>query len=296
MLRVVYGHKVGVSLAAALALATAWYAAAKSKKAARVKGMPGKVAVITGASSGIGKALAARLAERGFKLTLAARGAEALAGVAESVGGAHVVPTDVTDPAACQALIAAAVAHHGRIDLLVSCAGIGHHGLCTDDDIAMQRKLIEVNHFGTVHCVKAALPHLIKAGGELLVVGSLSGEVGLPMRSAYCASKFAIAGWLDAVRIEMKMQKIPLQITVASPSSVDTPFRTHNIGPRPKMSADKCADLIIAGWEAGQDKIFVPAKVGLLTIAPQWVCDFMIQKDQKKLFSALLEASHGSSD
>ena len=154
-------------------------------------------------------------------------------------------------------------------------------------------------------------------------VGSLSGEVGLPMRSAYCASKFAIAGWLDAVRIEMKMQKIPLQITgpppafcevgrrrgwvgadtsavylraVASPSSVDTPFRTHNIGPRPKMSADKCADLIIAGWEAGQDKIFVPAKVGLLTIAPQWVCDFMIQKDQKKLFSALLEASHGSSD
>ena len=169
-----------VAVAAAVALASFMYASAKSKHRQRVKGMAGKVAVITGASSGIGKALAIRLAERGFRLTLAARSAKALAEVAAAVDGTmgapQVVPTDVTDPDACKALIAAAVAHHGGVDLLVSCAGIGHHGLCADDDIAMQRKLLDVNHFGTVHCVKAALPHLTagnarrSGAGELLVV------------------------------------------------------------------------------------------------------------------------------
>jgi NAD(P)-dependent dehydrogenase (short-subunit alcohol dehydrogenase family) len=177
LLKDVYARRAGAVIGCALVMAGLWRLLGGARARARVADMSGKVAIITGASSGIGRALAICLAARGVKLTLAARGKEALESVAEEVGGAHVVPTDVTDAKECEQLVSKAVAHHGRVDIFVSCAGIGHHGLATDDDIAMQRKLFEVNHFGTVHCVKAVLPHLNKSGqkpGEILVVSIIA--------------------------------------------------------------------------------------------------------------------------
>lgn len=176
-------------------------------------------AVITGASTGIGRAIAHRFAARGYDLTLAARDAEGLAEATASVQAAQqaeaeepqvvtACPTDVTDPEACAALVEAHLARHQTLDVLVLCAGAGHHGLCTDSDLAIHRSLMEVNYFGALHCIQAALPALTAESdlaGRILAIGSLSGEVGLPLRSAYCASKHALSGYLESVDREMSM-------------------------------------------------------------------------------------------
>eukprot|EP01045_Picozoa_sp_COSAG04_P013878 COSAG04_NODE_1008_length_8786_cov_5.785706_3_plen_161_part_00 len=127
-------------------------------------------AILTGGSTGIGRALALQLAERGFSLTLAARDLEALEAAAAAARSAapdpqqRVVchPTDVTDALACRALVDEHLERHGgTLDTLVICAGAGHHGLCTDDDLEIHRTLMDVNYFGAVHCIQAALPALI---------------------------------------------------------------------------------------------------------------------------------------
>eukprot|EP01043_Picozoa_sp_COSAG02_P058020 COSAG02_NODE_7147_length_3155_cov_2.560497_4_plen_298_part_00 len=248
----------------------------------------GQVAIITGGSSGIGLAIAHRLGARGMKLVLAARGQEQLTQAAEElrVSGVdvQVVPTDVSDPDACEALVQKSLAANGRVDLVVACAGIGHHGLASDDDLALQRKLLEINHFGTVNTIRAAVPTLLKHGGELLVLGSISGVVGSPLRTAYCASKYATMGYIEAMRIELAMLGTPLPITICMPGSVDTPFRKHNIGPRPKMSAGKCADLALAGWDRGDYKVYCPTHASLMIWVPpifgQWTMDTFMQKSE----------------
>ena len=260
-----------------------WSAAGRRARCA------GGVAIITGGSSGIGLAIAHRLGARGMKLILAARGQEQLARAADELraSGAdvQVVPTDVSDPDACEALVQKSLAAHGRLDLVVACAGIGHHGLASQDELEMQRKLLDINHFGTVNTIKAAVPTLLKYGGELLILGSISGVVGSPLRTAYCASKFATMGYIEAMRIELAMLKTPLPITVCMPGSVDTPFRKHNIGPRPKMSASKCADLALAGWDRGDYKVYCPTHASMMIWVPpifgQWTMDAFMQTSER---------------
>jgi len=290
------GSMGSLSLTASISAGTIFiaiwrYLAARSRAARRAAMLAGKSALVTGASSGIGAELTKLLAQqRKMRLTLAARGEKDLQRTSEELcdGSAHTVRTDVTDRAQCDAMVASAVAKHGGLDLLVVCAGAGHHGPCADDDTEMQHRLMNVNYFGAINCIKAALPHLIKSKGQILVIGSLSGEVGLPMRTAYCASKFALHGFIEAMRIELKMLDVHVGITVAAPSSVDTPFRKHNIGKRPKMQPHTCAELALKGLDRAERVTFIPGHYGLMkNLLPRSWTDYLIAKNQRGFFNAL---------
>ena len=168
--------------------------------------MRDKVVIITGASSGIGKALAYELAHQGAKVVLAARNIEELLHIEQDLRqqGAEVlsVRTDVTKELACKELIEQAYARFGRIDALINNAGISMRALLEDLEPAVLRKVMDVNFWGTVYCSKYALPYLLESKGSLVGVISIAGFIGLPGRTGYAASKFAVRGFLNTVRIE----------------------------------------------------------------------------------------------
>ncbi len=165
-----------------------------------------KVVVITGASSGIGEALAYGLARRGTQLIIGARRRDALEGVAaacKKLGGEAVpVVTDVTRPTDCRRLIQAAVDRWGRLDVLINNAGISMRALFIETSPEVLRKVMEVNFWGTVYCTHYAMEHLLKQKGTLVGISSIAGFKGLPGRAAYSASKFAMNGLLETIRIE----------------------------------------------------------------------------------------------
>jgi NAD(P)-dependent dehydrogenase (short-subunit alcohol dehydrogenase family) len=155
--------------------------------------MHGKTVVITGASAGIGEELAVAMAARGAKVALAARDVPALERVASrctSAGGrALVVPTDVTDPAQCRALVDRTVAEFGGLDVLVNNAGISMWARFDEiTDLSIFERIMRVNYLGSVYCTHAALPHLSRARGLFVAVSSLTGKTGVPTRTAYAAS------------------------------------------------------------------------------------------------------------
>ncbi|EKD31158.1 MAG: Short chain dehydrogenase, partial [uncultured bacterium] len=164
-----------------------------------------KVVIITGASSGIGLAAAREFAAEGAKLVLAARNAERLKEIeAELSLITEVLPvkTDVSVEADCKNLIEHAVARFGGIDILVNNAGISMRAMFKDLDLDVIRRLMDVNFWGTVYCTKYALPHILSKEGSVVGVISVAGFKGLPARTGYSASKFAIYGFLDTLRIE----------------------------------------------------------------------------------------------
>lgn len=163
--------------------------------------------VITGASSGLGAALAAAFARDGARLTLMARRAERLAQVAEACGAAEVetVKGDVTVAADGERLVEAAVAAHGGIDCLVANAGVSMWAPFEEvRDLSLFRRLMEVNYLGAVHCVHPALPHLKESRGQFVAISSIQGRVGVPQHTGYSASKHALQGFCDALRMELE--------------------------------------------------------------------------------------------
>jgi NAD(P)-dependent dehydrogenase (short-subunit alcohol dehydrogenase family) len=154
-----------------------------------------KTVVITGASSGIGEALAADFLARGANVVAGSRSEMTL-------GGAVWVSTDVTKEEDCRRLIDTAVERFGGVDILVCNAGVSMRALLDDVDIGVLRRLMEVNFWGTVYCVKWALPWLQKSRGTVVGVSSVAGIHGLPGRTGYSASKYAMTGFLETVRIE----------------------------------------------------------------------------------------------
>jgi len=188
--------------------------------------MKDRVVVITGASSGIGKALAYEFGNKGAKVVLAARN---LKGLQEIVIDLHklgiqaiAVQTDVTIENDCRKLIEKTVNEYSRIDILINNAGISMRALFVDLQLDVMRRLMDTNYWGTVYCTKFALPYLLKSGGSLVGVISIGGYIGMPGRSAYAASKFAMRGFLDTVRVEN--MKTGLHVLVVAPG-----FTTSNI-------------------------------------------------------------------
>ena len=166
--------------------------------------MQNKVVVITGASSGIGKALAEKYASEGWNLVLAARRLELMHEIEKQYPDVNflLVKTDVTNEMDCKKLIDHTIEEFGRIDVLINNAGISMRAILENVDLNVIRKVMDVNFWGTVYCTKFALPYLLASKGSLVGVISVGGYVGLPARSGYSASKFAVRGFLDSVRIE----------------------------------------------------------------------------------------------
>ncbi len=179
--------------------------------------MNGKVIVITGASSGIGKALAFEYGRKGARLVLAARKKEKLDEVGAQLAGCDflLVPTDVSKEEDCRRLISEAVGKYGKIDVLINNAGISMRAIFEEVDLSVIRNLMDTNFWGTVYCSKFALPYLLQTKGSLVGVSSVAGYKGLPGRTGYSASKFAMHGLLEVIRIE-NMKK-GLHVLIACP-------------------------------------------------------------------------------
>ncbi len=188
----------------------------------------GAVAIVTGASSGIGLETAKVLAARGANVVLAARNEAALRELATELdrsgkGTVLVAPTDVTDPAAVDELVRRTLECWSRIDVLIANAGITQRSEFLDTDAAVFRRLMEVNFFGVLHVVRATLPAMVRQGsGRIVVVSSIAGRVATPLRSGYAASKFALHGLANALRIEVARKGVG--VTVVCPSFTRTPI------------------------------------------------------------------------
>lgn len=192
-----------------------------------------KIIVITGASDGIGAELARQLATQRARLVLAARRPAELAAIADECRAAGAecltVSTDVAEQAQCVALVEAAVARFGGIDVLVANAGVsGHARLDQVTDLGWYERMMRVNLFGTLWCCHAALPHLKARRGLIVGVSSLAGKIGVPGRTAYSASKFAVAGLLEALRSELVEDGVG--VTIVYPGVVATRIRYHGFG------------------------------------------------------------------
>ena len=186
------------------------------------------VVVITGASSGIGLACANVFYNEGAKLVLSARSEGIIKDLADRFNGkgeirAIAVKTDVTVESDCKRLIEKAVEAFGKIDILINNAGVSMRANFLDVELDVLRKLMDVNFWGTVYCTKYAYPHIIAGRGSIVGISSVAGIHGLPCRAGYSASKYAVQGFLNAIRIET--MKKGIQVMVVIPGFVSTNIR-----------------------------------------------------------------------
>jgi short-subunit dehydrogenase len=186
-----------------------------------------KVVVITGASSGIGKALAQELARRGANVVLAARQYVTLCEITAELEAKHdvkalAVQCDVSKESDCEMLVKQTLITFGKIDVLINNAGLSMRALFNDVDLSVLKNLMDVNFWGTVYCTKYALPEILKTKGSVVAVSSIAGYRGLPGRTGYSASKFAMNGFMESLRTENL--KTGVHVMVACPG-----FTTSNI-------------------------------------------------------------------
>jgi NAD(P)-dependent dehydrogenase (short-subunit alcohol dehydrogenase family) len=236
----------------------------------------GKIALITGASSGIGRAAALRLAALGADVALAARTESALeeaAGQVKALGRrALVLPTDVADPERCRDMVETTAKQLGQLDILLCCAGISMRSTFAESDPAVLEKVMRVNFFGTMHATWHAIPHVRKTHGSLVALSSLTGKRGTPFYSVYGASKFAIQGLYESLRMELAGDGV--HVGVLAPGFVDTPLREKVLGPDgktfeqpPKLPfrlwpLDQCVERLIKLILRRQHEALLPWFVG----------------------------------
>jgi short-subunit dehydrogenase len=251
----------------------------------------GKTIVITGASSGIGRELAIALAHQGANLALGARNHEALAETArlcdKKGGKAIAIPTDVTDSSACNHLIVRAIETFGQIDSLVNNAGASFISRFDEvTDLSIFEHVMQVNYLGAVYCTHVALPYLKQSQGLLVAISSLCGKTGVPLRSGYVASKHAMQGFFDTLRIELLDTGV--DVLVVSPGFVATDIRqkalkgdgstwmqSHRDETQQTMSLERCIQLIMEGMLERKRDVVMTSKGKLISwgklLAPSWV-------------------------
>lgn len=237
--------------------------------------LQGRRIIVTGASEGIGRALALQLASRGARLALAARDRERLESLAQEcrARGADVraLPTDVTNQQDCEWLVDETVKAFGGIDVFVHNAGITMWSRFDAlEDLSVFERVMEVNYFAPVRLTALALPHLKDSRGLVVAVASLAGLTGVPERSAYAASKHAVIGFFDSLRIELAGSGV--DVSVVAPDFVVTEIHKRAIGPDGEplgkspmvqskiMTADSCASRIVRAIEKRERLVLMSAR------------------------------------
>ena len=216
-----------------------------------------KVVIVTGASSGIGKAIAKEFAANGSKVILAARSEEKLSEIVNEISAknqkASYIVTDVSKEEDCRNLVLRTIEKYGSIDILINNAGISMRAAFHDVDLNVLHTLMNVNFWGTVYCTKYALPYLVANKGSLVGVSSVAGFHGLPGRTGYSASKFAIHGFLETIRIENL--KKGLHVMIIAPGFTASEIRKHALkadgaeqGESPKDEKNLMSPEYVAKW------------------------------------------------
>lgn len=230
-----------------------------------------KVVWITGASSGIGEALAYAFAAEGAKLVLSARRVEELERVKKACGKASsvlILPLDLGSGQDFKSETQQVIKAFGQIDILVNNGGISQRGLAKDTDMAVDRRIMEVNFFGTIALTKAVLPYFIQQkNGQIVVISSIVGKIGVPLRTAYSASKHALHGWFDALRAENWENN--LKVLLACPGFVRTQISINALASDGSkhnkmdettdkgLSPDFTAQAILKAIKKGKDEIVI---------------------------------------
>lgn len=255
-----------------------------------------KVVAITGASSGIGKALAFEALKRGARVAVCARRIDSLKEVYAHVPDNMLlyVAADVRKQEDCQRFIDSIIIKWGRLDVLINNAGVSMRALFEDADVAVLQELMDVNFFGAVHCTKYALPHIVEQKGVILGVSSIAGYRGLPARTGYAASKFALQGFLEALRTELLHSGT--HVMWVSPgftaSNIRNVARSHDgsaqketpLDEKSLMSAEVCAKIIMDAIKK-KKRTVVMTFMGKLTV---WVNRFLPGFVDKKAFNHFL--------
>jgi short-subunit dehydrogenase len=251
--------------------------------------------LITGASQGIGRALAVEAARRGVKVLAAARNEQMLRELAEQVQGSLVtVQADVTSAADRQKMVDAAQANFGGLDILVNNAGIGATGHFADAAADRLRKIMEVNFFGLTETTRAFLPMLKKGNRPAIVnISSIAGKRGIPARSDYSASKFAVQGFSEALRAELA--KDGVDVLVVCPGLTQTNF-SHNMIEQKAliqmdhmrgMTAEQVAVQTLRAIAKGKNEVCLTLQGKLLVLVSRffpWVADLIGKKKVRELF------------
>ena len=241
--------------------------------------LKGKTVIVTGASSGIGKACALAFAKEGANVVLAARDMPKLEDVAQLCRALGVraltVQTDVAGEEDCKNLISKTLAEFGRIDILVNNAGMSMRAIFEEVDLSVMKKLMDVNFWGTVYCTKFALQELLKNKGSVVGISSIAGYKGLPARAGYSASKFAMNGFLETLRIE-NMKK-GLHVLICAPGFTASNIRNTALtkdgsaqseSPLEEsklMTAEEVADHVLKGV-LKRKKVITLTFIGKLTV------------------------------
>lgn len=194
----------------------------------QLKPIAQQVVVVVGASSGIGRETALQFAKRGANVIATARsqpGLDSLVAEIERTGGtATAIAADTSDFEQVKGIVDTAIARHGRIDTWVQNAAVEIYASFDDTTVDEFRRVMEVNYLGHVYALKAVLPQLKQTGGALIHVTSVEAVRSLPLQSAYAASKHAVNGLLEAVRVELKHDNVPVSITEIQPAGINTPL------------------------------------------------------------------------
>jgi dehydrogenase/reductase SDR family member 7 len=234
-----------------------------------------KVIWITGASSGIGAALAQHFAKAGSRLVLSARRKEQLEEVKQHLGlpdaDVLVLPLDLAEHDSLPAKVEIAMAHFGRIDILINNGGISQRSLILDTDFSVFKKLVDVDYLGAVALTKAVLPVFVKQqSGHFAVVTSLMGKFSSPLRAGYCGAKHALHGFFDALRMEHEKDNIQVlticpgfirtNISINALSADGSPQNTMDKATGGGMSPEDCAAKIAAALQKGKYEVYVGGK------------------------------------
>src|SRR5688572_2969734 len=228
-----------------------------------------QVIVITGASSGIGLVTARMAAKHGARLVLNARNEEALRLITNEIneagGTAAFVAGDVGNFEDVRRIADQATLRFGGFDTWVNNAGVSIYGHVLDQSLEDQRRLFDTNYWGVVHGSMIACGHLRTRGGALINIGSVLSDRAIPIQGTYCASKHAVKGYTDALRMELEKEGAPISVTLIKPSTIDTPYRQHAknlmpvepLNPPPVYAPETVADVILHCAEIPERDVYI---------------------------------------